>query len=297
MSRLILTTLLLGMACSARAQSTPACEACAVMNVTQAPFRIYGNSYYVGVHGLSSVLITSKRGHVLIDGGLPESAPKIAASIRALGFRPEDIRLIVNSHVHHDHAGGIASLQKLSGARVAASRSSAEVLERGASGRDDPQYGKLLPFPPIARVKIIGDGETLRVGPIVLTAHFTPGHTPGGTSWTWKSCEQERCLNIVYADSLTAVSAPEFKFTRSPDYPQAIADFEKSFATLSALPCDILISTHPDASGFWTRFDAREHGGVADALVDPKACVNYVEVFRERLKERVTIELTTEPAP
>ena len=123
------------------------CRDCAAWNATQAPFRIYGNTYYVGVRGLSSILITSDRGHILIDGDLPESIPKIAASIRALGFRLEDVKLILNSHVHFDHAGGIAGLQELTGAEVAASAASAKVLRSGRSGRDDPQFGQLPAFP------------------------------------------------------------------------------------------------------------------------------------------------------
>src|SRR5262249_11540441 len=159
-------------------------------------FRVYGNTYYVGVRGLSSILITSGGGHVLIDGDLQESVPKIAASIRELGFRIEDVKLILNSHVHSDHAGGIAELQRLSGATVAASPSSAKVLREGHSGPDDPQYGTISGIPPVASVKVVRDGEKLQVGPLELTAHLTPGHTPGGTTWTWKSCENGWCLNM-----------------------------------------------------------------------------------------------------
>src|SRR6185369_7959505 len=110
-------------------------------NIPQKPFKIYGNSYYVGTHGLGSVLIASTAGHVLIDGALPESVPEIVAHIKELGFRVEDIKLIVSSHVHFDHAGGISELQRLSGARVAASPWSAAVLKSGTMGRDDPQFG------------------------------------------------------------------------------------------------------------------------------------------------------------
>ena len=145
MRNLISAVLALFAGVSASANAEP-CQQCATWNVTQAPFRLYGNAYYVGVHGLSSVLITSDSGHILIDGDLPESAPKIAASIRSLGFRVEDVKLILNTHVHYDHAGGLAELQRLSHARVAASALSAPVLKRGTSGPDDPQFGVLLPI-------------------------------------------------------------------------------------------------------------------------------------------------------
>jgi metallo-beta-lactamase class B len=255
----------------------PPCPDCAKWNEPQQPFKVYGNTYYVGPHGLSSVLITSKDGHVLIDGGLPQSAERIAANIKTLGFRLEDVKLIVNSHVHYDHAGGIAELQKLSGASVAASPSTAEVLKRGYSGSDDPQFGILPPIKIVPTVKVLQDGETLRVGSLAVTAHFTPGHTPGGTSWSWQSCEEARCLNMVYADSLTPVSAPGFKFA------SIAKSFESSYAVLSTMPCDILITPHPDASGLWDR--------VANP-VDPNACRAYVERGRANLEKRLATERT-----
>lgn len=268
--------------------SAPAtrCDDCVTWNQAQRPFRIYGNTWYVGVRGLSSVLITSDQGHVLIDGDLPESADKIAANISALGFRIEDVKLILNTHVHFDHAGGIAALQGRSGARVAASEASAAVLRRGRSGADDPQFGVLPSFPPVLRVDEFKDGARLRVGPIEVTAHLTPGHTPGGTSWAWASCEGSRCLHVVYADSLTPVSAPGFRFTQ---HRAALQGFERSFAVIAALPCDILLSTHPDASMLWSRVAKRE-GGARDALIDPRACAAYAGKYREALRKRVEEE-------
>src|SRR3954452_15404918 len=181
----------------------PPCPSCAVWNAPQSPFRIYGNSYYVGPHGLSSILITSDAGHILIDGGLPESAGQIVKNIRRLGFRIEDVKLILNSHVHFDHAGGIAKLQRLSGARVVASNWTAEVMTKTGVGRNAPQYGVVPPIARLKHVEVLSDRQSFSMGPIVITAHLTPGHTPGGTSWTWQSCEANKCLNFVYADSLT----------------------------------------------------------------------------------------------
>ena len=265
------------------------CRSCAEWNQPQQPFAIFGNTYYVGTHGLSAILLTSDSGHVLIDGGLPESAPAIMSSIRALGFRVEDIRLILNSHAHFDHAGGIAQLQRASGARVAASPWSAGVMTRGESGPDDPQFGVLPSYPGAVSVKTIGDGDTLRVGALALTAHFTPGHTPGGTSWTWRSCEGSRCLDLVYADSQSPISSPSFLFTRSTTYPTALADFERSYAMLEHVRCDILVSPHPGASALFERIAARESGGLP-ALVDQDACRRYAATFREALAQRVATE-------
>jgi metallo-beta-lactamase class B len=274
----------------ASAEASPACKQCVEWNVSQAPFRIYGNTYYVGVRGLSSILVTSPQGHVLIDGDLPESAPKIVASIRVLGFRIKDVKLILNSHVHYDHAGGIGELQRLSGASVAASKFTARALEVGHSGPNDPQYGALPPIQKVAHVKVIKDGETLHVGPLALTAHLTPGHTPGGTTWTWQSCDQDRCLNMVYADSLTAVAADNFRFSGNTTYPNVMHDFEKSFATLSSLPCDILLTPHPEVSDLWKRIERRDKGNDANALVDSTACRRLAETSRAGLEKRVAQE-------
>jgi len=271
-------------------QTAPACSQCAEWNRPQKPFRIFGNTYYVGPHGLSSVLVTSSSGHVLIDGDLPESAAAIASNVRALGFRLEDVKLIVNSHVHFDHAGGIAKLQRLSGALVVASPWSAAVLRHGGVGKSDPQYGAVRPIAAVKNVQELHDGQSFRVGgEIVISAHLTPGHTPGGTSWAWQSCEDRVCRQIVFADSLSPVSAKGFRFTQSRTYPNALDDFEKSFSFLEATPCDILITTHPENSGLWDHLQAREQGA-SDALIDSGACRQLAQQGRESLRERIAGE-------
>ncbi len=275
-----------------QASSSLPCPDCQAWNTPQAPFRIYGNTYYVGPHGLSSILITSKSGHVLIDGARPESVTQIVSNTRSLGFRIEDVKLIVNSHVHFDHAGGIAELQRLSGARVLASEWSAAVMTKTDAGRADPQYGALPPIAQVAHVEVLSDGQVLRVGPIGITAHLTPGHTPGGTSWTWKSCEGSHCLDIVYADSLTPVSADGFKFTRSREYPKAIQDFGKSLTFLRTTPCDILLTTHPDVSNFWDRLEARQKGTNPNPIVDTSACGRLADRAEEALRKRIAAETT-----
>ncbi|HVG34606.1 MAG TPA: subclass B3 metallo-beta-lactamase [Pyrinomonadaceae bacterium] len=266
------------------------CADCPEWNRPQQPFRICGNTYYVGPRGLTSILLTSRAGHVLVDGALPESVPQVVANIRSLGFRIEDVKLIVNSHVHFDHGGGISELQRLSGAEVAASPWSVEVLTKSGVGKGDPQFGSILPVALIPRANTLRDGQILRVGDIRLTAHFTPGHTPGGTSWTWESCEGRRCLSLVYSDSMTPVSAENFRFSDSREYPTAVQDFEKSFAFLRAASCDILLTSHPDASGLWQRLERRQRGVRPDPLVSPNACKELAERAAEQLRRRLAVE-------
>jgi len=266
-----------------------ACHSCAAWTVPHRPTRIYGNTYYVGTNGLSSILITSPAGHILIDGTLAMAAPQVMANIRALGFRVEDIKVILNSNAHFDHAGGIAAIERASGAVVEASPWSAATIQRGASDSADPQFGIDLPFPPVGFVRVLRDGETIRVGPLALTAHFTPGHTPGGTSWTWLSCEHDTCLHMLYADSQTAVSADGFLFTKNTTYPAAVQDFEHGLSVLANLPCDILMTTHPESSNLIERLAMRDSGRVAN-LRDSVLCKDYVASARAAVEQRFTSE-------
>jgi metallo-beta-lactamase class B len=268
-----------------QAKRAAECPSCAEWNRRQTPVRLFGNTYYVGTQGLSSILITSPSGHVLIDGGLPESAPLILTNIKALGFEPRDVKLIVNSHAHDDHAGGIAKLRRATGAEVAAMPTSAAAMERGRVGSEDPQFDLALSYPPVASVRRITDGAHLQAGSISLTAHLTAGHTPGGTTWTWRSCEREQCYDFVYADSQTPVSADNFYFTKSTTYPTAVSDFQHGFGVLEGLSCDILITPHPGASNLWQRAATGTSG-----LVNKNACRAYAETARRALDVRLKKE-------
>lgn len=255
-------------------------------SVPHAPFKIFGNAYYVGTQGIAAVLVTSPTGHLLIDGATPEAAQQIAANIRTLGFKVEDVKLIANSHIHFDHAGGIAELQRLSGATVKASPASAPWLSSGKVDADDPQAATLPAMEPTAKVTTIRDGEILKIGTTAVRAVFTPGHTSGGTTWTWKACEGARCLNIVYADSITTAASGGYRFT---EHPEVMAAFIKSFAVVDALPCDILVSVHPGFSDLWTRLAKREAGN-ADGLLDTGACHRYVAIMRAWMDKTIAGE-------
>jgi metallo-beta-lactamase class B len=244
------------------------------------PARIYGNTYYVGTCGISAILVTSPRGHILIDGATAEAAPSIAANIARLGFRVRDVKLILSSHEHLDHAGGIAMLQRLSGATVAVRRAAIPALRSGRPQLGDPQFGALGSFPAMRIGRLLRDGEVVRLGPLRLTMHATPGHSPGSTSWTWRSCIGRACLNIVYADSVSAVSADNYRFSTNPSY---IAAFRRSLARIAALPCNLLLTPHPGASMMFQRF-------ASGRLTDPAACRNYAARGGERLDARLREE-------
>lgn len=256
------------------------CSSCAEWNAPREPFRVFGNTWYVGTEGLTAVLVTSPEGHVVIDGGLPDSAPQILANIEKLGFEPKDVRLILNTHAHFDHSGGTAALQRATGARVAASAASAPVLESGKAANDDPQHAHLLDFPPSKDVETFADGAVLKAGSLALTAHATGGHSPGGTSWSWTSCEGERCLRIVYADSLTPITAGTYRYA---DDKAALEAFATGFATLDTMPCDLLLTPHPGASSMWERL-------AKGSLVDDEACKAYAAAGRKNLASKLERE-------
>lgn len=265
-----------------RAYSPAECPSCAGWNEQSRPVHLFGNTYYVGTRGLASILVTSPDGHVLIDGGLPESAPLILQNIQALGFRAADVKFIVNSHEHYDHAGGIAALQRATGARVLVSEASAPVLRRGLPGPDDPQHAIALAMPAVSNVEAAPPGHVLALGSLQLTMHATGGHTPGGTSWSWKSCEAERCLDFVYADSQSPISQDGFRFS---DSPRLVTAFREGHALLERISCDVLITPHPGASQLWNRAQT-----VPEGLVDPDACKRYATSARLQLDNRLALE-------
>lgn len=312
---LFLTALLLVFSQAPFAADPPhKCDDCAEWNRPREPFKVYGNTYYVGTAGLSALLVTGDAGHILLDAGLSQSAPLIVDNVRKLGFRPEDIKVILVSHGHFDHAGGVHSLQRFTGARVAASASTAQALQRGENTPDDPQFGfgkAFNGFPAVKDVWVRGDRQVVTVGKLSVVAHMIPGHTPGSTAYTWRSCspsrpkaapaqsrrssaestraeadENNRCLDMVYADSLTSPSAPGFK------YGKRLESFRRSIEKVAALPCDIVLSPHPQ----FTRVDeklkqrAAMQGAGADPFIDRNGCRAYAADGMKRLEARILEE-------
>lgn len=286
----LVTAALLLAANGAPAQDAINCDSCAEWNKPVAPFNVHGNTYYVGTAGLSAILVTSPQGHVLLDGALPQSAPLIRKNIESLGFKMKDVKLILNSHAHFDHAGGIAALQKASGATVAHSPHGAQVLRDGTPGTDDPQYDpkERAYIPKVAQVKEVADGETLLVGPLRFTVHYTPGHTPGGTTWAWQSCEAGKCLDMVYADSLTPVSTDGFHYTGGPGYPDRSAGFRKTIARIADLKCDIVIAAHPSATDAFGK--AARRSAQSNPFIDPDGCRKLAAGAGKTLEARLQRE-------
>lgn len=241
------------------------------------PQKIFGRSYLVGFGGLSVVLIDTGAGLVLIDGALPQAAPAILANVRKRGFDPRDIKFILSTEPHFDHAGGLAALARDTGATVVASARGAEGLQAGAHAKDDPQRAYGGSWPRVAQVRVVKDGEVLRLGRTVITAHATPGHTMGSMSWSWQACEGRTCKAIVFASSLNPVSAEGYRYTAPASAP-IVQGFAASYRRMNAMPCDILISAHPDNAGPG-RYSAK-----------PGACRTYAARSQKLLGERLAQE-------
>ncbi len=227
------------------------------------PFRIVANVYYVGSEGLSAYLIVSPQGDVLLDGTLAENAPLVERNIEKLGFKLADVKVLVASHAHSDHAGGLARLKQDTGARFWASAGDRWALEHGRH-RGDTNYG-VGTFPPVRVDHVLRDGETVRLGDIALTAILTPGHTPGCTTWSLPVAEAGRPLQVVFPCS-TSVAGNILVGNRT--YPGIVADYRTSFARLKTLKADVVLPNHPDMADLLGR-EARRRQGDANAFIDP----------------------------
>jgi metallo-beta-lactamase class B len=255
----------------------------------QQPRRIFGNTYLVGFAGLNIGLIRTSAGLILIDGGLPQGVREVEANIRRLGFEPRQVKFILSTEPHYDHASGIAALAHDTGATVVASGWAARSLMSGKPIPDDPQAALLLDFPAVANVRIVGDGDRLRLGDVVVTARATPGHTPGSMSWSWRSCEGRRCVDTVFAASLNPISADDYRFT-DPAHAGTVAAFRRSFAKLRVLPCGLLLSAHAEQSSGDVKFAALLANPPRNPFLDAGACRAYADRFQRALDERLASE-------
>jgi len=261
----------------------------------QTPYQIHGDSYYVGSVGLAAILITGDDGHVLVDVPMDQNVAPLLQNIRALGFEPNDIHTIVFSHAHFDHAGGAARMIAATGAQVYASAAQAVALRSGGIDPKDPQFGMAGNFPAVTNVQVYADGEAVSVGAVRLIGHATPGHTPGSTTWSWRSCEQDHCINMVYADSLTAIGSDSYQYS-DPKYPERLQDFRAGLQSIAELPCDLLISPHPEASDYDKR-RKRQLAGEPHALLDKNACRTYAEKAGKRLNRVIERERAASAEP
>lgn len=247
------------------------------------PAHIHGETWYVGTCGITVVLVETGGGLVLIDTGPREAVPHVLANVRALGFDPRRIRWILSTHEHFDHVGGLAAMQRETGADVVAGPFIGDALRSGTPFPDDPQASLLKdePMEPVKVTRTLRDNGSLFTYDPRFTAHATPTHSPGSTSWTWRSCDQDGCKTIAYADSNSTISADGYRFS---DNPRRIKQARYGLKRIAAMPCDILITPHPGSSNLLERLSGR------GALVDAGACKAYAAAGMKRLDQRLARE-------
>lgn len=238
------------------------------------PFRIAGPVYYVGTKGLAAYLIVSKDGAILLDATLARNAALIEANIKRVGVPLNRVKLLVSNHAHDDHVGALARLKRDTGARVLASAGDRWALEHGV-GRGDTDY-RPRQFPPVKVDGVVADGQTIRLGGVALTAHLTPGHTPGCTSWSMTIRDRGTPRRIVFLCSIT-VAGNVLIGNRA--YPGIVADFRSTYARLATMQADIVLPGHPEMADVLGRH-ARQMAGEPDAFVDPTVLPRLVADFR-----------------
>ena len=263
----------------------------AAKNQPMPPFRIAGDIYYVGASDVASYLMVTPQGMLLLDGGFAETAPMIEANIQALGFKVTDVKWLLNGHAHPDHAGGLAKLKADSGARFAAMAQEVQPLEHAGQGtfyRGDRHL-----FDSIKVDRVLHDGDTVNLGGVTLTAHLTAGHTPGCTTWTTVIREAGISHPVVFACQMTL---PD-KLTGNPDYPDAAADFARSFRLLAALPCDVFLAEHGSSFGLQqkaARLRAAKPGD-PNPFTDPQGYRDFVEQSRSAFEKQLKAEAAGSP--
>lgn len=247
------------------------------------PFRVAGNIYYIGANEITSYLITTSKGHILLDSGFKETVPQITANIAKLGFKVADVKYLLNSQAHYDHAAGLADLKSLTGAQLLASVEDAKLLARG--GEDDPNFGDQYPFEAVSADRTFSDGWKLRMGGVTMTANITAGHTKGCTTWTTTVNEGDEKLSVAFVCSTTA---PGYKLVGNEKYPSIASDFESTFKRMRGLKVDIFLSAHASQFRMDEKLARFRAGAAVNPFIDPKGYLAFLDATEKAFRDRLT---------
>lgn len=258
------------------------------------PYKIMGNLYYVGADDITAYLVATPAGHILLNSGYVETVPLIRDSIRKLGFRVEDVKILLNSQAHGDHVAGQAAMRKLTGAKVYSSQPDAVVIESG--GKADPRWGREETYPPVKVDHIVGDGEQVKLGGSVLVAHLTPGHSIGCTTWTMQVSEGGKHYDVVFVGGVTI--NPGVHFVGRPTYPGIADDFARTFRVLRALQCDVFLGAHGKYYGMLRKYRQMQQSPQPNPFIDPQGYRDLIDrsekAYLDQLK-RETAAATPKP--
>ena len=252
-----------------------------ILNEWSLPFearKIIGNIYYVGTNLISSFLIRTPAGNILLDTGQIEMLPQVAANMEKLGFKAQDVKILLNSHAHFDHCGGFAEFKRRTGAQIVASKLDGELMMHG--GKGDFYWGDDLSYEPIKPDRIISDGDRVEFGGVVLTAHLTPGHTKGCVSWSMRVNEDGKNYDVLFLCSLTASL---YQLTNNERYPNIVEDVRSSLRKLRGMHADVMLATH----GFYFDLEgkaARQKAGGPNPFIDPGELGRHIKETEKRLR-------------
>lgn len=259
------------------------------------PYRVIGNIYYVGASEVTSFLIVTSSGHILLDSGFFETVPQIKQNVAQLGFRVADIKILINSHAHFDHAGGLALLKELTGAKLLASEADALLLAHG--GKGDFHFGDRLAYSPVTADRILRDGDSVELGDVTMTAHLTPGHTKGCTTWTMKVREGLKERNVVFVGS---TSVPGYKLVDNANYPTIATDYDLTFRVLKSLPCDVFLASHGSFYSMLHKAKLLAQGKERNPFIDQRGYRKFIErterAFRTELRRQEKARASGRPS-
>jgi len=255
-------------------------------NAPVKPFRLMGNIYYVGVAGISSFLITTSEGNILLDTGFEMTVPRIRDGVTKLGFRLEDIKIILNTHAHLDHAGGHALMRKLTGAKILMSEADAALLASGGTGDFTPYSDNMKSYTPVKADGLLRDGDKVTLGGVTMVCHLTPGHTKGCTTWTMDATEDGKVCRVLFFGSTSIL--PRVSLVNNPKYPNIAEDFASTYRKLKTLPCDVFLAPHTSFFGLAEKAERLKRGEKPNPFIDPQGYRDFIakgeSTFLEQLE-------------
>ncbi|MDE3197535.1 MAG: subclass B3 metallo-beta-lactamase [Acidobacteriota bacterium] len=248
------------------------------------PYRIIGNIYYVGADDITAYLIATSAGDIVLNAGYEDTAPIVLNGIQKLGFKPRDVKILLNGQAHYDHVAGLKALQDATGAKIWSSEPEVAVLESG--GAKDPRWGKEVTYPPVHVDHVVRDGERLTLGGVTLVAHMTPGHSIGCTTWTMQVSDGGRQYDVVFVGGTTI--NPGVRLVKDPLWPGIAADYETAFRVLRSLHCDVFLGAHGAYYGM--REKIRRMGGPVNPFIDPEGYRNFIDKSEKTFLDQVAAE-------
>jgi len=250
------------------------------------PIKIVGPLYFVGTKGLGVFLFTTSEGHILMNTGMPSSGPMIVESIRKLGFKPEDVRIMINGHAHIDHAGAFAYFKKQFGARLAVMKDDVAAMESG--DKDDFKYANGFVYPPVKVDRVLRDGDTIKMGDVLLTAYHTPGHTRGATTWIGNIVVDGKAYVVAFPDG--AGFNPGYRLAKNPSYPGIADDYRRTHHMLEMLKPDIWLAQHNEYYDFEDKRQRAQTEGV-NAWMDAEGYRRFVAEKKRAFEDQVDDEM------